>query len=398
MDSHLPLDESRDTTDGVSLRGRPLFHADSNEAEALYISEREYRHSIPGSRRSRRLLVTTGLIGAASICALIYAATEHGGSRLASFTAKVPDAASSGAVITNLPPPNLLKPVSPVEALKENADRPFVDRPDSPAARFVLKGSADDKDRALNCLTQAVYYEAASEGSDGERAVAQVVLNRMRHPGFPASVCGVVYEGSDRTTGCQFTFACDGSLVRPHVDAIWNRSRKIAEEALSGHVFAPVGHATHYHADYVLPYWADSLDKTVQIGRHIFYRLRGAVGDKRAFFQRYAGFEPSLPAPLPIVTGVTANTPEQQQQLAKALVSDNSAGAAKDVEKAAAGRSALAVDAAVSTLIADGQAPRAQPTDRRSRRSSQCNADADQKQLTPLGANDLRSVSISPSC
>src|SRR5206468_3935199 len=147
------------------------------------------------------------------------------------------------------PPPNLLKPVSPDEALKENAERPFVARSDSPATHFVLKAQGEDRERAVTCLTQAIYYEAASEGVDGGRAVAQVILNRMRHPGFPASVCGVVYEGSDRGTGCQFTFTCDGSLLRPHVDSLWTRSRKIAEQALAGNVFAPVGHATHYHAD-----------------------------------------------------------------------------------------------------------------------------------------------------
>jgi spore germination cell wall hydrolase CwlJ-like protein len=116
-----------------------------------------------------------------------------------------------------------------------------------------VKGALADLDRALTCLTQAVYYEAASEGVDGGRAVAQVVLNRMRHPGYPASVCGVVYQGADRPTGCQFTFTCDGSLLRAPVQALWARSRKIAEEALKGRVFATVGHATHYHADYVLP-------------------------------------------------------------------------------------------------------------------------------------------------
>jgi spore germination cell wall hydrolase CwlJ-like protein len=91
------------------------------------------------------------------------------------------------------------------------------------------------------------------------------VLNRMRHPGYPASICGVVYQGADRTTGCQFTFTCDGSLLRTPLASLWARSRKIAEDALSGRVYAPIGHATHYHADYVLPYWADSLD-TYSIG------------------------------------------------------------------------------------------------------------------------------------
>ncbi|MEA3080707.1 MAG: N-acetylglucosaminyldiphosphoundecaprenol N-acetyl-beta-D-mannosaminyltransferase, partial [Sphingomonadales bacterium] len=150
-----------------------------------------------------------------------------------------------------LPPPDLLRPLSPEEATKQNAERPFVNRPDTAAAKFVLKAGADDRERALTCLTQAVYYEAAGEGQDGERAVAQVVLNRMHHPGYPASVCGVVYQGSERGTGCQFTFTCDGSLLRTPAPDLLARARKIAEEALAGKVFAAVGHATHYHADYV---------------------------------------------------------------------------------------------------------------------------------------------------
>ena len=128
---------------------------------------------------------------------------------------------SGSRVVASLPPPNLLRPLTPEEAAKENADRPFVERPDSPASRFVLRTDKEDSERALTCLTQAVYYEAASEGADGGRAVAQVVLNRMRHPGYPASVCGVVYQGADRATGCQFTFTCDCSLLRTPVASLW---------------------------------------------------------------------------------------------------------------------------------------------------------------------------------
>ena len=124
--------------------------------------------------------------------------------------------------------------------------------------------------------------------------MAQVVLNRMRHPGFPSTVCGVVYQGSQLPTGCQFTFSCDGSLARAPIPSLWAQARKIAAEALAGRVFAPVGHSTHYHANYVLPYWADSLAKQVQIGRHIFYRLQGSLGTSAAFSQRYAGSDSIL--------------------------------------------------------------------------------------------------------
>jgi exopolysaccharide biosynthesis WecB/TagA/CpsF family protein len=298
------------------------------------------------------------------------------------------------SVVMNLPPPDLLRPLSPEEAAKENAERPFVERPDTPASKFVLRTAAEDRERALNCLTQAVYYEAASEGVDGGRAVAQVVLNRVRHPGYPASVCGVVYQGSDRATGCQFTFTCDGSLLRPPVEALWTRSRKIAEDALNGHVFAPIGHATSYHADYVLPYWADALDKTVQIGRHIFYRLRSSLGDSRSFFQRYAGAEPLVrPPDAAVVLPPSADTAE----LASALIGDNVNGAAPDVEKAAQPTSALVADANRPTLIVDGDTAAAAAS-HRTEPSGECAAASDRKQITALGANDLRAGTTSPGC
>jgi spore germination cell wall hydrolase CwlJ-like protein len=295
----------------------------------------------------------------------------------------------------DLPPPNLLRPISPEEAVKENAERPFVNRPDSAASRFVLRTDADDRERAITCLTQAVYYEAAGEGDDGERAVAQVVLNRMRHPGYPASVCGVVYQGADRATGggCQFTFACDGSLLRTPAPSLWARARKIAEQALAGKVFAPVGHATHYHADYVLPYWADSLDKTVQIGRHIFYRLPSVLGDSRSFFQRYAGKEPELPKP---DTAVTIAPSAATAELATALISDAASGTAKEVEKAAEPASPLAIDSNHGTLIADGQAPAVEA--KQPKASGECPTGNDGKQITGLRANNLRAGVAASGC
>ena len=309
-----------------------------------------------------------------------------------SVTEPLPPPANVTNPVLNLPPPNLLKPISPEEAAKENAERPFVNRPDTPASRFVLRTDATDRERAITCLTQAVYYEAAGEGLDGGRAVAQVVLNRMRHPGYPASVCGVVYQGAERPSGCQFTFACDGSLLRVPAASLWARSRKIAEDALAGKVFAPIGHATHYHADYVLPYWADSLDKTVQVGRHIFYRLRGTLGDSGSFFQRYAGSEPELPKPQ---TEIVAGTPEATDELASALASDALKGDTPEVEKAAAVSSALLADAAPAKLIADEAAPLI--TTKKSK-TSDCSAPGDGKKLTPLRSTDLRASAAASGC
>jgi hypothetical protein len=169
-----------------------------------------------------------------------------------------------------------------------------------PAARALQAGgSAEDRARALTCLTQAIYYEAASEPDAGQRAVAQVVLNRVAHPAYPKTVCGVVYQGSERTTGCQFTFTCDGALARGPSRLFWLRAESVARAALAGFVYAPVGLATHYHTIAVHPYWADSLNFLGAIGAHRFYRLGGPAG-AAAMFQpaAYRGNEP-LAAPHP---------------------------------------------------------------------------------------------------
>lgn len=169
--------------------------------------------------------------------------------------------------------------------------------------------SADDASRATECLTAAVYYEARSEPTDGQRAVAQVVLNRVRDRAFPASVCGVVYQGSSRSTGCQFSFACDGSLNRPRDPGAWARARLVAMAALGGDVYAAVGAATHYHATSVLPWWASSLVRLGAIGHHLFYRWADPLERALGFRQRYAGIEPGAEpetaAPALIASGVT---------------------------------------------------------------------------------------------
>jgi hypothetical protein len=171
------------------------------------------------------------------------------------------------------------------------------------AARpFFGAGTGISHLRASECLAQAVWYEAASESEAGQRAVAQVVLNRVAHPSWPNSVCGVVYQGSERSTGCQFTFTCDGSLARRPSGISWARAQRIAQEALNGSVYAPVGLATHYHTLWVNPYWAPTLDHIGTIGAHRFYRTRGASGSAAAFRGGYAGFEP-------VVSGRTTPPP-----------------------------------------------------------------------------------------
>jgi spore germination cell wall hydrolase CwlJ-like protein len=191
---------------------------------------------------------------------------------------------------------------TPETAQEINALRAFAKGPIPAARPFILKAGGEDAARAQRCLAQAVYYEAAREPLEGQRAVAQGVLNRLRHPAYPKSVCGVVYQGSARITGCQFTFTCDGALAYAPEPSLWARAQAVARAALAGFVARPVGTATHYHADYVAPYWAPTLVKLNQIGAHIFYRWTGPGGLPGAFTGKYAGNEAYLS---PTVLGST---------------------------------------------------------------------------------------------
>jgi spore germination cell wall hydrolase CwlJ-like protein len=184
--------------------------------------------------------------------------------------------------------------ISANDAYRYNESIPVVVGGLATAPPFVLPVMAGvSNDRALYCLTAAVYYEAASEGAAGQQAVAQVVLNRVRHPAFANSVCGVVFSGSQRATGCQFTFTCDGAMARKPSITGWARARSVAQAALNGFVYAGVGTATHYHTLWVAPYWSPSLTKVANIGAHTFYRWKGNNGLPPAFNSRYAGFEPA---------------------------------------------------------------------------------------------------------
>lgn len=213
----------------------------------------------------------------------------------ASSTPTLEGLSGAGRAAPPAPPPLIVRKLAPQDALAINAAIPLDGGPDPAARPFSLSGADEATGlRALECLASAVYYEAGNESADGQKAVAQVVLNRVRHPAFPASVCGVVYQGSTRPTGCQFTFTCDGSLTRSPGAEGWRRAREVARAALAGFVYRPVGNATHYHANYVVPYWAPTLTKNAVVGTHIFYRWAGGWGRPAAFTQRYARAEASV--------------------------------------------------------------------------------------------------------
>ena len=147
-------------------------------------------------------------------------------------------------------------------------------------AKVVASAPQAEEDAAMahlaaehRCLTEALYYEARSEGAKGEKAVAEVVFHRMTTGYHGHSICEVVYEGSFRR-GCQFSFTCDGALHRPHEAMAWAKSEQLAAEILTRAVALNnmTGGATNYHTVSVRPIWAPTLKKTAQIGNHIFYR------------------------------------------------------------------------------------------------------------------------------
>ncbi len=194
------------------------------------------------------------------------------------------------------PPPEIepleLKQIAPDEAKKINDAIPFVEEPVPAAKPFKLAGSATDIGRAIDCMASAIFYEAGAEKLDGQKAVAQVIINRVRHPAYPSTVCGVIYQGSTRSTGCQFSYTCDGSMRRVPSASYWTKLRELSRAMLTGTVYKPVGLATHYHTDWVSPAWSAKLDKIRAEGTHLFFRWNGWWGTPPAFRSRYAGAEP----------------------------------------------------------------------------------------------------------
>lgn len=164
---------------------------------------------------------------------------------------------------------------NPAPVIRASFTSPGVAQP------FKLRGALDES-RDLECLAQAVYYEARGEGESGQAAVAQVVLNRVRHPAFPKSICAVVFQGA-RTPSCQFSFACDGALHHPVDSLAWRRAERIAQRALDGAVAADVGNATHFHVAGLNTGWSASLQRVAQIGSHIFYKFAGRGGAAHMF-------------------------------------------------------------------------------------------------------------------
>ncbi|MEO0033666.1 MAG: hypothetical protein RIS94_3424 [Pseudomonadota bacterium] len=175
-----------------------------------------------------------------------------------------------------------------------------------PLPALAQDGAADEDSR--RCLALAVAYEAGHEPLAGQQAVAEVVLNRVAHPAFPKTICGVVFQGSRRSTGCQFTFTCDGALRRRLAASTLMAARAVADGVLDGAVPRRVPGALNYHADYVHPGWADTLGRVTKLGAHIFYRPLTGSGPVGGAMRDWSGEEPD-PAILARVFGGAADAP-----------------------------------------------------------------------------------------
>jgi hypothetical protein len=143
----------------------------------------------------------------------------------------------------------------------------------APQAVPVADGAMAQLLAEHRCLSEVMYYEARGEGQDGQMAVAEVVFHRLRHGHYGHSICAVVYEGAG-SPGCQFSFACNGELTLRKSARAWRSAETLAARILTGEVAMRdiTGNATHFHAISVAPEWADEMERTVQIGNHVFYK------------------------------------------------------------------------------------------------------------------------------
>jgi spore germination cell wall hydrolase CwlJ-like protein len=214
------------------------------------------------------------------------------------------------------------------------------------AARpFQMRGALDES-RDLECLTQAVYYEARGETAGGQAAVAQVVLNRTRHPAYPKTVCGVVFQRA--RASCQFSFACDGSVHRRVEPAAWRRAEQVAARALNGQVMGEVGNATHFHVASINPGWGARLQRVRQIGSHVFYRFGGRAGAAAAFSETVEPSELET-APLPAPTEMTEVQPVYASLSLAPLATSVASTVANSVASTVAAGAELVAAAAAKT-------------------------------------------------
>lgn len=190
--------------------------------------------------------------------------------------------------------------------------------------------------RQQNCLAQAIYYEARGESQRGQIAVAEVIMNRAKSGYYPSSVCGVVFQGAHRSTGCQFTFTCDGSINHRPRGRAWDRAQRVATAVMSGYTRPITQGATHYHTLAVNPVWNSGLVETTTIESHVFYRMpnrserahyqealarrRGSMGSRRS-----EGADELIPEAGDAAAGIEGGATQETAPAATEATTDTSA-------------------------------------------------------------------------
>lgn len=161
------------------------------------------------------------------------------------------------------------------EELKEEREAAAAASRAGKGVSYRGESEAEFQERERRCLATAIYFEARGEPITGQKAVAQVVMNRVRSPEYPDTICGVVYQGQHLRTGCQFSFTCDGKTDNAKDEERWAIAVDLARKTTANDVWLDdIGHATHYHANYVSPRWIREMKRIQSIGAHIFYKLR----------------------------------------------------------------------------------------------------------------------------
>lgn len=140
------------------------------------------------------------------------------------------------------------------------------------AQKLVANMSRPKSTSELECMAEALYFEARGESMAGQLAVAEVIYNRVKSPRFPNSVCGVINQGAERRFACQFTYNCDGKPETIHNRKVYEKLRKISYLVLKGKITDITKGATFYHNTTVNPKWARVFKRTRIIGPHYFYR------------------------------------------------------------------------------------------------------------------------------
>ncbi len=235
-----------------------------------------------------------------------------------SVALRVPGAGSGNAMLMNaLSDSSFMSPLDVAGFRPSAEEAAYHPTPEGLDFRYQGESQAEFEQRERRCLAIAIYFEARGEPASGQVAVGQVIMNRVRSPLFPETICGVVYQGQMQK-GCQFSFTCDGKTDTPRNDEQWAQAQDISKKITAGELWLPeVGYSTYYHANYVSPYWAGSMSMIDKIGRHIFYKKRNeepyvveaSAGDAK---QLEAGQPPSstsmfsLTPALSLVSAVTA--------------------------------------------------------------------------------------------